>query len=746
MVEGSCSSQDMALALPLGGAGLGGTHVGAGTEGRAAGASQGQEQLSEVFGLLPEALGNALARSAASQASQESVSLLAECGAVLGPGRAEQDSRVAEQAERRGGGVGRARERAGVGHRTATAAQTEVEKENVGGQPPGRPLGLRRKDPQAARPVLEDILTQRGGQEEQAPSQKASLPPTSKPVLSLDTGRGRGQRGEAAQGSEGSGAEDGTGRPAGARLSSRRRFRRIARPPSSSSSSSDSDDAPPGPTPSLTHTQAPAAATIPTQHLLDSEEMRDLERLDQNVWAEFGRPEDFPKDNPQEDPLQDPTQDLQEEPRPASTTTTTTASLSATTRRVVDRASRCLARVEDFLGPGSLSQPPATPPSPDVVQATDDEEEEEKGRKTTEEEEEETQSHGSTQSEPLTTQRHNQMKAEIDALRRRKEEVMAALVKKSEEKGVQDVAASQVDSLASTCPFNEEDLVEDLEGDQDLFPSNPGGDNLPSPPLTPRQPTPPPPPPPPVSKRERTPRASLTITRSQQNKGQRKRCLVFSGLGLAERRCIQESLQTLEKLGLRVRAAWGAEVTHVVVHTEGRVAPRTLKYLQGVASGCWVVSQMWVLDSLQRGRLMPEEAYEVVDETGEDGPARSRKSHTHLLEACQVCVMPPFEDMTPEQVKELAEMAGARVVASPKGFTQDPGTFTILLLDSEREEAGREAMARHGHVAVGHNWLVDSITAHQLASLPEHLLAGPPAGVLQASRIPPALMGSQGGL
>ncbi|XP_063853208.1 E3 ubiquitin-protein ligase MARCHF11-like [Scylla paramamosain] len=151
VVEGSCSSQDMALALPLGGAGLGGTHVGAGTEGRAAGASQGQEQLSEVFGLLPEALGNALARSAASQASQESVSLLAECGAVLGPGRAEQDSRVAEQAERRGGGVGRARERAGVGHRTATAAQTEVEKENVGGPapreaswpapqgPPGRP-------------------------------------------------------------------------------------------------------------------------------------------------------------------------------------------------------------------------------------------------------------------------------------------------------------------------------------------------------------------------------------------------------------------------------------------------------------------------------------------------------------------------------------------------------------------------------------------------------------------------------
>ena len=49
-------------------------------------------------------------------------------------------------------------------------------------------------------------------------------------------------------------------------------------------------------------------------------------------------------------------------------------------------------------------------------------------------------------------------------------------------------------------------------------------------------------------------------------------------------------------------------------------------------------------------------------------------------------------------------------------------------------------MARHGRAAVGHNWLVDSITAHRLAQLPDHLLGTPTTAITRASGIPEALM------
>ena len=41
----------------------------------------------------------------------------------------------------------------------------------------------------------------------------------------------------------------------------------------------------------------------------------------------------------------------------------------------------------------------------------------------------------------------------------------------------------------------------------------------------------------------------------------------------------------------------------------------------------------------------------MLDETGEDGPQRSRMSTRHLLDGCTLCLVPPFEDMTVEQIQ-----------------------------------------------------------------------------------------------
>ncbi|WIA17492.1 hypothetical protein OEZ85_014330 [Tetradesmus obliquus] len=46
--------------------------------------------------------------------------------------------------------------------------------------------------------------------------------------------------------------------------------------------------------------------------------------------------------------------------------------------------------------------------------------------------------------------------------------------------------------------------------------------------------------------------------------------------------------------GCRIADSWSSAVTHVVCATnEKREARRTLKYMQGILSGCWVVSSSW---------------------------------------------------------------------------------------------------------------------------------------------------------
>ena len=49
------------------------------------------------------------------------------------------------------------------------------------------------------------------------------------------------------------------------------------------------------------------------------------------------------------------------------------------------------------------------------------------------------------------------------------------------------------------------------------------------------------------------------------------------------------------------------EISHVVVKTdEEGMTERTLKYLYGVASGVWVLSITWIIDSLNSNTILPE--------------------------------------------------------------------------------------------------------------------------------------------
>lgn len=99
---------------------------------------------------------------------------------------------------------------------------------------------------------------------------------------------------------------------------------------------------------------------------------------------------------------------------------------------------------------------------------------------------------------------------------------------------------------------------------------------------------------------------------------------------------VRNEQEDVQELALRIDgefvAGYRASVTHVIVRVnEENRTGKTLKYLQGVAHRLWVVGYQWVVDCKQHGRLLPEEQYEALDDTGEPGPKKSRLRETQLF-------------------------------------------------------------------------------------------------------------------
>eukprot|EP01038_Epipyxis_sp_PR26KG_P009450 gene9450-12734_t len=55
-------------------------------------------------------------------------------------------------------------------------------------------------------------------------------------------------------------------------------------------------------------------------------------------------------------------------------------------------------------------------------------------------------------------------------------------------------------------------------------------------------------------------------------------------------------------------------VTHLVVSLEkdGLLKQRTMKYMQSLMAGLWIVSTDWIVDSIKNGAIVPEDRYEVI--------------------------------------------------------------------------------------------------------------------------------------
>ncbi|XP_067003509.2 microcephalin [Anabrus simplex] len=149
-----------------------------------------------------------------------------------------------------------------------------------------------------------------------------------------------------------------------------------------------------------------------------------------------------------------------------------------------------------------------------------------------------------------------------------------------------------------------------------------------------------------------------------------------------------------------------ARTTHVIT----KEPKRTLKLLKGMARGCWIVKQEWVLRSLEEGKWLDEEEFEMIEfspavqqyrlEKISFGPAYK----PDLFTSCgPIYVKKSGKNSPPkEDIEELVVLCGGKITSS---------------IHSAEVVIGQTSHSCNGVVCVSVQWILDSISRNKLEAV-----------------------------
>ncbi|KAK9396720.1 breast cancer type 1 susceptibility protein [Crotalus adamanteus] len=217
--------------------------------------------------------------------------------------------------------------------------------------------------------------------------------------------------------------------------------------------------------------------------------------------------------------------------------------------------------------------------------------------------------------------------------------------------------------------------------------------------------------------------------------GGQKMSLVASGLN-------QSELQLVRKFAKKTESTWSnkitEETTHVIIKTdEDLVCERTLKYFIGIAAQKWVLSYQWIIQSLEAGRVLKEEDFEVrgdvINGENHQGPKRARESPVgKLFQGLEICCYGPFTDMLPEQLEWIVELCGASLVKQPHLFAHATNSTAVIVIqpDAWTEESTCQELPLQCSIAVvSREWVLDSVACYQCQSFNDYIFQQEPSSM-----------------
>eukprot|EP00457_Paulinella_chromatophora_P009583 gb/GEZN01009652.1/.p1 GENE.gb/GEZN01009652.1/~~gb/GEZN01009652.1/.p1 ORF type:complete len:242 (-),score=48.72 gb/GEZN01009652.1/:351-1076(-) len=199
---------------------------------------------------------------------------------------------------------------------------------------------------------------------------------------------------------------------------------------------------------------------------------------------------------------------------------------------------------------------------------------------------------------------------------------------------------------------------------------------------------------------------------------------------------------TVKALGGEVAKEMAAPVTHVITATKAcgkEIKARTLKVLQGVASGKWIVSFAWVTESKKAGQWLSAEQFETQSDAGSKAGmpsnphamriARQRRHDqlAGLLHGRSVALVGDFGPSAAleprrEEVAQLVLDLGGSVVE----LSSAPLESIVLVSDVHQTCQSQELddlfnQDKEKIYAVVVAWLLDSLMAQELMPMSEYV-------------------------
>ncbi|KAL9550605.1 hypothetical protein MBANPS3_004647 [Mucor bainieri] len=185
---------------------------------------------------------------------------------------------------------------------------------------------------------------------------------------------------------------------------------------------------------------------------------------------------------------------------------------------------------------------------------------------------------------------------------------------------------------------------------------------------------------------------------------------------------IKEEADLTLKIVIHYQMRDFADVTHVITSVDKKhLCKRTLKYLQGVLKGKWIVDPQWVIDSTKSKKWQAEDKYEVQGDhlTGKThAPKLGRESHQEPL--FQDLKFYLFGDFTGKHNKNdlliLCKAGGAKILSrKPPGHVarnkQALNTKEPIVIYSEDQQKKKKKPVWLNQVQVRDpQWIIDCIS------------------------------------
>lgn len=203
--------------------------------------------------------------------------------------------------------------------------------------------------------------------------------------------------------------------------------------------------------------------------------------------------------------------------------------------------------------------------------------------------------------------------------------------------------------------------------------------------------------------------------------------LLATGLSSEQKVNIQKCVRILNASLVN---EFSLSVTHIVTATNTKgVCPRTLKYLNGVLTGKWIVKYQWILESLQKKTWVDETPFEVkgTSDAATDAPKRARINSLQqlpsLFDGCQFFFSGEFVPPHPskEDLVQLVKHGGGRLLSREPKPDIDGSLCLPRTPESNKAPVTLAPVAYHANPTTKHYRCAQYIIYDSLAEKRPHI-------------------------